>query len=86
MPITKHHKKKYPNSEWVRRRNIRRAAGKQVSKPDSSVMPVATEHLKENTEHVRSARPNRNVKSWFHGIKNVFAGRVRNSKDVASDR
>ena len=82
MPITKHHKKKYPNSEWVRRRNIRRAAGKRVSKPDSSVMPVATVASKPSTDAVHSPPPKKKPRSFWAGIKNAFVGRVRNTKDA----
>jgi len=83
MPVTKHHKKKYPHSVWVKRRNKRRAAAKQASRPDSSVTPAATEVLQQNTEHVRSARPKRHVGSWFQGIRRAFAGLRRNSKSAA---
>ena len=48
MPKTKHHKKKYPNSEWVRRRNIRRLQAKLASRQGSSEKKVDTVDLSEN--------------------------------------
>ena len=83
MPITKHHRKKYPNSEWVRRRNIRRAAARQALKQDSSVMPVATVASKPSTDAVHSPPPTNKPKSWWEGIKNAFVGRARNTKSAA---
>ncbi|QDP60771.1 MAG: hypothetical protein Unbinned6224contig1001_2 [Prokaryotic dsDNA virus sp.] len=38
MTKSKHHKPKYPNSEWVRRRNIRKALAKRSSKKGNSVI------------------------------------------------
>ena len=83
MPITKHHKKKYPNSEWVRRRNIRSANQKRALKPSSSEPLVAMETLKKSTKSVRSQQPTTKRKSLFQGIKNVFATAKRNSNDAA---
>jgi len=78
MPITKHHKKKYPNSEWVRRRNIRRAAQRQASKLNTSASAVATVDSSERLEEVRSTPVKPKPKGLWQrsmaGIKRVFAG------------
>ena len=78
MPITKHHRKKYPNSEWVRRRNIRRAAQRQASKQDISDIAVATVDSKEPQVEVRSTsvtpKPKGLCQRSMAGIKRVFAG------------
>ena len=75
MPKTKHHKKKYPNSEWVRRRNLRRQAAKQDLKQHLSKPPVDTVDLSDNTKEIRSTAQNQKQKSWLGAIKNVVAGR-----------
>ena len=75
MPKTKHHKKKYPNSEWVRRRNIRKAAAKQALKQNLSEPPVDTVDLSDNIKETHSAAQSPKPKSWLGAIKNVFAGR-----------
>ena len=75
MPKTKHHKKKYPNSEWVRRRNLRRQAAKQDLKQNLSKPPVDTVDLSDNTKEIRYTAQNQKQKSWLGAIKNVFAGR-----------
>ena len=80
MPKSKHHKKKYPNSEWVRRRNIRRML---ASKQNSSKKPVAMEVSKDNTVKTPSPQPERMPKNLFNAIKNAFVGRRKNTKDVA---
>ena len=72
MPKTKHHKKKYPNSEWVRRRNIRKAA---ASKQSSSKPVVDMVDSSENIKEIRSTAQITKPKSWLGAIKNVFAGR-----------
>ena len=78
MPITKHHKKKYPNSEWVRRRNIRRAAQRQASKQDISDIAVATVDSSERLEEVRSTPAKPKQKGLWQrsmgAIKRAFAG------------
>ena len=75
MPKTKHHKKKYPNSEWVRRRNLRRQAAKQALKPSLSKPPVDTVDLSSNTKKIRSTAQKTKPKNWLGAIKSVFAGR-----------
>tara|TARA_R110002020_G_scaffold465134_2_gene686350 strand:- start:553 stop:789 length:237 start_codon:yes stop_codon:yes gene_type:complete len=75
MTKTKHHKKKYPNSEWVRRRNIRKAAAKQASKQNLSKPVVDTVALKNNIKETHSAAQKAKPKSWLGAIKSVFAGR-----------
>tara|TARA_Y100001938_G_scaffold133783_1_gene193512 strand:+ start:10960 stop:11196 length:237 start_codon:yes stop_codon:yes gene_type:complete len=75
MPKTKHHKKKYPNSEWVRRRNLRRHAAKQALKPNLSKPPVDTVDLSEHTKEIRSTAQKTQPKNWLGAIKSVFAGR-----------
>ena len=72
MPKTKHHKKKYPNSEWVRRRNIRKAA---ASKQSSSKPVVDMVDSSDNIKEIRSTAQITKPKSWVGAIKNVFAGR-----------
>ncbi len=72
MPKTKHHKKKYPNSEWVRRRNIRKAA---ASKQSSSKPVVDMVDSSDNIKEIRSTAQITKPKSWLGAIKNVFAGR-----------
>ena len=72
MPKTKHHKKKYPNSEWVRRRNIRKAA---ASKQSSSKPVVDMVDSSDNIKEIRSTAQLTKPKSWLGAIKNVFAGR-----------
>ena len=72
MPKTKHHKKKYPNSEWVRRRNIRKAA---ALKQSSSKPVVDMVDSLDNTKEIRSTAQITKPKSWLGAIKNVFAGR-----------
>tara|TARA_R110001583_G_scaffold19081_1_gene75157 strand:- start:740 stop:988 length:249 start_codon:yes stop_codon:yes gene_type:complete len=78
MPITKHHRKKYPNSEWVRRRNIRRAAQRQASKLNTSASAVATVDSSEPQVEVRSTSVTPKPKGLWQrsmaGIKRVFAG------------
>jgi|TARA_R110002020_G_scaffold468744_2_gene693257 hypothetical protein len=75
MPKTKHHKKKYPNSEWVRRRNLRRQAAKQVSRPSSSEPVMAMVDSSDNTKEIRSTAQKAKPKGWLAAMKNVFAGR-----------
>ena len=72
MPKTKHHKKKYPNSEWVRRRNIRKAA---ASKQSSSKPVVDMVDSSDNIKEIRSTAQITKPKSWLGAIKNAFAGR-----------
>ena len=72
MPKTKHHKKKYPNSEWVRRRNIRKAA---ASKQSSSKPVVDMVDSSDNIKEIRSTAQITKPKSWLGAIKNVFVGR-----------
>lgn len=72
MPKTKHHKKKYPNSEWVRRRNIRKAA---ASKQSSSKPVVDMVDSSDNIKEIRSTAQKAKPKSWLGAIKNAFAGR-----------
>ena len=72
MPKTKHHKKKYQNSEWVRRRNIRKAA---ASKQSSSKPVVDMVDSSDNIKEIRSTAQITKPKSWLGAIKNVFAGR-----------
>tara|TARA_B100001250_G_C19797496_1_gene789460 strand:+ start:2029 stop:2277 length:249 start_codon:yes stop_codon:yes gene_type:complete len=78
MPITKHHKKKYPNSEWVRRRNIRRAAQRLVSKTDISDTVVDTVASTENLEQVHSSPVKPKQKGLWQrsmgAIKRAFVG------------
>jgi hypothetical protein len=78
MPITKHHKKKYPNSEWVRRRNIRRAAQRLASKHDTSDIVEATVDSNERLEEVRSTPAKPKQKGLWQrsmgAIKRAFAG------------
>ena len=78
MPITKHHKKKYPNSEWVRRRNIRRAAQRLASKLDTSDIAVDTVDSKERLEEVHSTPAKPKQKGLWQrsmgAIKRAFAG------------
>jgi len=78
MPITKHHKKKYPNSEWVRRRNIRRAAQRLASKLDTSGTAVATVASTENLEEVHSSSVKPKQKGLWQrsmgAIKRAFVG------------
>ena len=75
MPKTKHHKKKYPNSEWVRRRNIRKAAAKQALKQNLSEPPVDTVDSSENIKEIHSAVQKAKPKGWWAAMKNVFVGR-----------
>ena len=75
MPKTKHHKKKYPNSEWVRRRNIRRLQAKLASRQGSSEKKVDTVDLSDNIKETHSAAQSPKPKSWLGAIKNVFVGR-----------
>ena len=82
MPISKHHQKKYPNSEWVRRRNIRRAATKRASRLSLSEQPVAMASLKKSTENIHKISQKTTAKNWFQGMKNVFADRIKSLKDV----
>ena len=72
MPKTKHHKKKYPNSEWVRRSNIRKAA---ASKQSSSKPVVDMVDSSDNLKEIRSTAQITKPKSWLGAIKNVFVGR-----------
>ena len=71
MPKTKHHKKKYPNSEWVRRRNLRR----QAARPSSSEPVMAMVDSSDNTKEIRSTAQKAKPKGWLAAMKNVFAGR-----------
>jgi hypothetical protein len=82
MPKTKHHKKKYPNSEWVRRRNIRKLQARLASKLDSLGKKVDTVDLSENIKKTHSPSQEKKPKGWWAGIKNAFAGRRRNTKDA----
>ena len=77
MPKTKHHKKKYPNSEWVRRRNLRRHAAKQALKQNLSKPPVDTVDSSNNTNEIHSIAQKPKQKGWLAAIKNVFVGRGR---------
>ena len=85
-PISKHHKKKYPNSEWRRRRNIRREEARLHSKLDISDIAEATVDLKEPQEEIRSVSVTQKPKGLFQksmgAIKRVFAGPRRSSKDA----
>ena len=82
MPKTKHHKKKYPNSEWVRRRNIRSLQAKLASRQGSSEKKVDTVDLSENIKRTHSPSQQNKPKSWWAGIKNAFAGHRRNTNDA----
>ena len=82
MPKTKHHKKKYPNSEWVRRRNIRRLQAKLASRQGSSEKKVDTVDLSENIKKTHSTPQQNRPKSLWAGIKNAFAGHRRNTNDA----
>jgi len=79
-PITKHHKKKYPHSEWVRRRNTRRqierAKEARASKPGLS-------YKLEDTEKTRSLPQTSKPKGFWGAIKNVFVGQKRNTRNAA---
>ena len=85
-PITKHHKKKYPHSEWVRRRNIRRQLERarliRASKPGLSYKLEDTEVSKSNTGKTRSLPQTSKPKGFWAGIKSVFATRGRNIKSA----
>jgi len=87
MPKTKHHKKKYPNSEWVRRRNIRRQLERarliRASKPGLSYKLEDTEVSKNATEEIRSKPQTSKPKGFWAGIKNAFAIRGRNTRSAA---
>ena len=78
MPITKHHKKKYPHSEWVRRRNIRRMSQRQASKHDISDIAEATVDSNERLEEVHSTSVKPKQKGLWQrsmgAIKRAFAG------------
>ena len=78
MPITKHHKKKYPNSEWVRRRNIRRMTQRLASKLGTSDTAEATVHSKDNLEEGRSTSVKPKQKGLWQrsmgAIKRAFVG------------
>ena len=82
MPKTKHHKKKYPNSEWVRRRNIRRMMEKQASKQDSSKKQVAMDISRQNTEKTLSPSQDKKQRGLLNAIKSAFAVQKRNTKDA----
>jgi len=82
MPKTKHHKKKYPNSEWVRRRNIRKLQRRLASKLNSLGKKVGTVDLKENMGKTPLPSQEKKPKNWWAGIKNAFAGRRRNTNDA----
>ena len=82
MPKTKHHKKKYSNSEWVRRRNIRKMTAKQASKQDSSKKQVVMDISKENTVKTPSPSQDKRQKGLLNAIKSAFAGQIRNTRDA----
>jgi hypothetical protein len=82
MPKTKHHKKKYPNSEWVRRRNIRKMMAKQASKQDSSGKQVAMVDLLENIKKTHSPSQEKKPKGLLEGMKSVFAGLKKSTKNA----
>lgn len=79
MPITKHHKKKYPHSEWVRKRNIRRATQRQALKQNTSASAEATVSSSERLEEVHSTSVKPKPKGLWQrsmaGIKRVFAAK-----------
>tara|TARA_R100001510_G_C7648950_1_gene206345 strand:+ start:553 stop:789 length:237 start_codon:yes stop_codon:yes gene_type:complete len=75
MPKTKHHKKKYPNSEWVRRRNLRRQAAKQVLKQNLLKPAVDTVDSSNNTNEIHFTAQKPKQKGWLAAMKNVFVGR-----------
>lgn len=79
MPKTKHHKKKYPNSEWVRRRNIRKMS---VSKQNSLEKKTVMEGSKENTEKTLFQQQEKKQKSLLNAIRNAFVGQIKNTKDA----
>ena len=87
MPITKHHKKKYPHSEWVRRRNIRRAAAKQALKPSSSgtVEPIKDFEKPSAETSLPSQSPKQKgfIKKGMYAIRNVFARQGKKRKNAA---
>ena len=83
MPKTKHHKKKYPNSEWVRRRNIRKAAAsKQSSSKPVVDMVDSSEPIKETPLKPQKDKPKGFIQKSLAGIKNVFVNQKENSKSV----
>jgi hypothetical protein len=86
-PITKHHKKKYPHSEWVRRRNTRRqierAKEARASKPGLSYKLEDTDVSKNSTEKTRSLPQTSKPKGFWGAIKNVFVGQKRNTRNAA---
>ncbi len=82
MPKTKHHKKKYPHSEWVRRRNIRKLQSKVASKLDSLGKKAVTVDLLKSTEKTRSLSQTKKQKGWWAEMKNAFVGRRKNTKDA----
>ena len=87
MPITKHHQKKYPHSEWVRRRNIRRAAARQALKPSSSgtVEPIKDFEKPSVETSLPSPSPKQKgfIKKSMDAIQNVFARPGKKRKDAA---
>ena len=87
MPITKHHKKKYPHSEWVRRRNIRRTMTSRVSKQNISdtveAIPSSEKPLEKISLPSPSPKPKGFIKKNMDAIRSAFAGLRRRSKNVA---
>ncbi|ANS05438.1 hypothetical protein [uncultured Mediterranean phage] len=82
MPKTKHHKKKYPNSEWVRRRNIRKSQARLALGQSLLEKKVDMEVSKENTTRTPLVSQEKKQKGLFHAIKNVFVGRGKNTKSA----
>ena len=82
MPKTKHHKKKYPNSEWVRRRNIRKSQAKLASGQSLSGKKVDMEVSKENTTRTPSMSQEKKQKGLLNAIKSAFANRGKNTKSA----
>lgn len=86
MPKSKQVTKKVSNSEWVRRRNIRKMARKQALRLSVSRKQVVTEDLLESIRKTPLKPQSEKQKGFFKrsmdGIRNVFAGRNKNSRGV----
>ncbi len=82
MPKTKHHKKKYPNSEWVRRRNIRKSQAKLASGQSLSEKKVDMEVSKENTTKTPLISQEKKQKGLLNAIKSAFVRRGKNTKSA----
>tara|TARA_Y100001938_G_scaffold149898_1_gene238555 strand:+ start:495 stop:758 length:264 start_codon:yes stop_codon:yes gene_type:complete len=86
MPKSKQITKKVSNSEWVRRRNKRKWARKLALKHFVSRKQVVMADTKKSIDQTplkpQSEKPKGFFKRSMDGIRNVFAGRNKNSRGV----